>query len=263
MWQQRVGRDWGIRREAILECVVSLSTIKLDKAVPVAVVDVDVNVDAPVCWHELQSAARVGVTIWQDENTNSSSSRTMANAFMCRNEKLLSACAIWTQFGNAFRHIKLKWPETGPSTGVPVSVSGSGLLLTRSVALSLSFVLRCRVFMALRAACENCWHSQENQKAKVQNNVKSEIVWRLCCIKAKCSVYFVATSTNVSVNALYFYLHVSQLRHTKAPSPVVSPLNSATHRRVATDLQQLRLWQTIINMWHPHSPLRPASTLNP
>lgn len=107
---------------AFAACPISLD---VDEDVAVSV---DVDVDVSVCWHELQSAARVGVTIWQDQNSNSNNntraSWTMANAFMCRNEKLLSACAIWTQFGNAFRHIKLKWPETGP-TGAKLHIAHS------------------------------------------------------------------------------------------------------------------------------------------
>lgn len=123
----------------LLECEVSLPSIKLDKALPVAVV----RCFCCWCWCccLLTWAAKCG-TCWRNNLAGQSlpaapknsrygfeggwrPARTMANAFMCRNEKLLSACAIWTQFGNAFRHIKLKWPETSP-TGAAVAPRSEG-----------------------------------------------------------------------------------------------------------------------------------------
>lgn len=113
---------------------------------------------------------------------------------------------------------------------------------------------------------QNCWNSQENQKAKKlkpksqskdndngnldgageSTSVRNEIVWRLCSIKAKCPVYIRFTLSLLDGDALNFYLHVSQLRHT------ATPLNNApsTTSKPWQICCSCGFWQTIINMWH-------------
>lgn len=139
---------------------------------------------------------------------------------MWRNEKLLSVCAIWTQFGNALRHIKLKWPATHTHTHTHAArhwqtverMNGSNVSYSYSYSFCLSHMRlwRCvqpaKLLTFAQKSTPNSQKQTANSKETKDNDndtgrgkrgktesVRNEIVWWLCRIKAKCAVHKVQT----------------------------------------------------------------------